>query len=364
MIENHAYVTDQLITYIGNKRKLLPHIGQGVAQVQKRLGKSRLDVADLFSGTGVVARYLKQYARQLVVNDLEIYSEITNQCYLTNHDDARLQGLDVLVQDLHTRTLEHLRAGFIADNYAPKDDAQIQAGERVFYTRRNAMYLDTARQFISMYPLDIQCFMLAPLLAQASVHANTSGVFKGFYKSTHGVGQFGGQGRNALSRIMADIALPMPIFSQYTCDVQVLRDDANVVASQIQPCDLVYLDPPYNQHPYGSNYFMLNMLAEYIPPSEVSPISGIPKEWNRSRYNQRAHAENALFELIAAVPASHILLSYNAEGFISHQQFVQRLSGIGKMSVIEIPYTTFRASRNLAGRPAHVTEYLYLVEKH
>jgi len=32
------------------------------------------------------------------------------------------------------------------------------------------------------------------------------------------------------------------------------------------------LDPPYNQHPYGSNYFMLNLLADYREPADVSAV--------------------------------------------------------------------------------------------
>jgi adenine-specific DNA-methyltransferase len=311
----------------------------------------------------VVARYLKQYASQLLVNDLERYSEITNQCYLSNYNDIRLIGLPQVVAELHQRTLVSLGAGFITKMYAPRDDAQIREGERVFYTRRNAMYLDTARQLMMDYPQALQEFLLAPLLAQASVHANTSGVFKGFYKSKDGVGQFGGQGRNALSRILAPIALEMPAFSRYCCEVTVRREDANVLATQMPACDLVYLDPPYNQHPYGSNYFMLNVLADYQPPVDVSDVSGIPKDWNRSRYNQRTQAEDALFTLIDAVPASHILLSYNAEGFIPHARFVERLEKVGRVDVIEIPYTTFRGSRNLAGRSKDVMEYLYIIEK-
>ncbi len=363
MTENPSYLTEQLITYIGNKRKLLPYIGQGVAQVQARLRKPKLELVDLFSGTGVVARYLKQFASVITVNDLELYSEVTNKCYLTNHSAARLVGLEDIVHEVHTRTLGHLTAGFITQHYAPKDEAHIQQGERVFYTRRNAMYLDTARQIIEEYTAEIKPYLLAPLIAQASVHANTSGVFKGFYKSKDGIGQYGGQGRNALSRIEADITLPMPIFSQFDCEVKVLRGDANVVAKTLRPCDLVYLDPPYNQHPYGSNYFMLNMLAVYQPPNDVSRVSGIPKDWNRSRYNEKAAAEDALFDVVAALPTSHILISYNSEGFISHERFLTRLKDHGTYSVVEVPYNTFRGSRNLSGRAKHVTEFLYLLEK-
>ncbi|WP_202985540.1 hypothetical protein [Thiospirillum jenense] len=39
----------------------------------------------------------------------------------------------------------HWTRGFIAELYAPLADDAIQPSERVFYTHRNAKYLDTAR---------------------------------------------------------------------------------------------------------------------------------------------------------------------------------------------------------------------------
>src|SRR5687768_3142522 len=86
--EDPRFLQEQIITYIGNKRALLPFIGRGVEEVKRRLGKSRLRVLDLFSGSGVVARFLKQHAEHLAVNDLESYSRVTNECYLSNPADV------------------------------------------------------------------------------------------------------------------------------------------------------------------------------------------------------------------------------------------------------------------------------------
>lgn len=364
IIENDAFLKEQIITYIGNKRTLLPFIGQGVTLAQQRLGKQKLTCLDMFSGSGVVARYLKQFSDYLVANDLEAYSHITNQCYLTNYDDPILSGLQELIDELNHTIEAHLHDGFISELYAPKDEANIQPHERVFYTKRNAQFLDTARQLIDTYPKEIRHLLIAPLLSKASVHANTSGVFKGFYKSKDGIGQFGGSGKDALSRIKGTISIPMPIFSNFHCDVHVSQKDANHFVAEPHPhFDIVYLDPPYNQHPYGSNYFMLNLLVDYTRPDDMSKVSGIPKDWNRSRYNQRAEAADALFHVIESLNASHIIISYNSEGFISHEQFLSRLQNCGKLSVLETPYNTFRGSRNLSGRALHVTEFLYLLEK-
>jgi adenine-specific DNA-methyltransferase len=54
--ENPAYLTAQLLTYLGNKRALLPFLEKGVGRVQKRLGRKKLSIFDAFSGSGIVAR--------------------------------------------------------------------------------------------------------------------------------------------------------------------------------------------------------------------------------------------------------------------------------------------------------------------
>ena len=85
--ESSDYLTTQLLTYLGNKRALLPFLGAGVEIVKQSLGKERLTFFDAFSGSGVVSRYVKRHANLIVANDLERYSEVVNRCYLTNRAD-------------------------------------------------------------------------------------------------------------------------------------------------------------------------------------------------------------------------------------------------------------------------------------
>jgi adenine-specific DNA-methyltransferase len=362
--EDPAFLQEQIITYIGNKRSLLPFIGQALRKVQKELARERLSVVDLFSGTGVVARYLKRFSDFLIVNDLEAYSKVTNQCYLTNRSSVDQDLLAHSLQCIEAEIASNWVEGFICKLYSPKDESAISETDRVFYTRRNAGYLDSARLAISKLPASIQMYFIAPLIAKASVHANTSGVFKGFYKNKAGVGQFGGSGKDALSRILGEIQLNLPIFSRFECDYEVHQQDANVLAQTLPEVDVAYFDPPYNQHPYGSNYFMLNLLVDYKPPMETSRVSGIPTNWNRSRYNQRAEAAETLFHAIASCPARFILISYNSEGFVTHEQFITKLRSLGRLDVCETTYNTFRGSRNLRQRSIHVTEFLYLIKKY
>jgi adenine-specific DNA-methyltransferase len=363
--ENEVYLSRQLITYIGNKRNLLDFIGRALEKVKRRLGKKKLRLFDVFSGSGVVARYFKRDAELLLVNDLEAYTEVINRCYLANVSELDIPALRSLHEGLLARLRDKpLRRGFISELYAPEEDTRIKPRERVFYTSRNARYLDTARQYIDEIEEPFRRFFLAPLLAEASVHANTAGVFKGFYKDIRtGIGRFGGSGSDALSRIMGNIELPFPVFSDFECSLRIFRQDANLLARKAEETDLAYLDPPYNQHPYGSNYFMLNLITDYKRPEGLSAVSGIPPDWNRSDYNKRGAAEKALSELAENTKAKYLLVSFNSEGFITTEGMKSLLGRIGRVEIMETPYNTFRGSRNLRNREIHVKEYLYLVEK-
>lgn len=361
--ENEEYLTEQIITYIGNKRSLLDFIGEGIKVIQKDLKKDKLDIVDIFSGSGIVARYLKQYSNRLITNDLENYSYTLNKCYLSNKSEL---DMDKLISDynyLKEQLDIELKEGFIAELYSPKDTNKIQKNERVFYTRRNASYIDTCRKLISTLPSEEQAYFIAPLLTEASVKNNTGGVFKGFYKNKEGIGQFGGTGRNALTRIMADIDLPFPIFSEFECKVENYKEDANILATKLDKVDVVYMDPPYNQHPYGSNYFMLNLINDYIKPENISKVSGIPEKWNHSSYNKKREALDSMRDLCQKINSRYLLISFNNEGFISKDEMLNMLKKIGKVELLEKKYNTYRASRNLNARNLHTVEFLFIVKK-
>ena len=363
--EDPDYVSRQLITYIGNKRSLLSNIGSAVEQVKRRLGKQKLRMFDVFSGSGVVSRYLKAHASMLYSNDIEDYAYVIAQCYLRNHSTVNRQEIASITEELNHRvTAAPFAQGFIEELYAPQDETNICPTDRVFYTKDNARRLDNYRRLINTIPDDLQHLFLAPLLSKASIHANTAGVFKGFYKNRHTkVGQFGGSGSDALTRIKGTILLEPVILSRFECEYQVFQEDANRVAHKVQNLDMAYLDPPYNQHPYGSNYFMLNLLVHYKKPEHISRIAGIPNDWKRSGYNVRAQSYALFKDLCYNLDAKFLLISYNNEGFISADQMHRLLAELGRVEVFEIHYNAFRGSRNFKHRSIHVTEQLFLVEK-
>ena len=355
-----AYLDSQLITYLGNKRSLLPMIEQGLAEIEKD-GEIH-SIIDLFSGSGVVSRLFKSKGYEVIANDLEGYSRVANECYLSNPEDFDLATWKKIKEDIDNYPL--VEDGIISTLYAPKDTENVQPGERAFYTRENAVKIDTYREAIeNVCPDEYKKFFLAPLLSEASIHTNTSGVFKGFHKDRNtGVGKFGGTRGNALERIKGSISLNPPILCDKSNNYTVYQKDANELSSTIS-ADVAYLDPPYNQHPYGSNYFMLNVILNNKMPENISRVSGIVADWNRSNYNKRAKIYDSLTEVIANLDVKYVLLSYNSEGFLTYDEIIQMMEQYGEVSVFSTQYNTFRGCRNLNDRDIHVTEYVFLLKK-
>ena len=126
--------------------------------------------------------------------------------------------------------------------------------------------------------------------------------------------------------------------------------------------DIMYLDPPYNQHPYGSNYFMLNIIATNEEPLEISNVSGIPTNWNKSNYNKHKPDIESMRDLIRSglTKSKYLLISYNNEGVINSNDW-NILFEPYLVEKHEIKYDTFKGCRNLKDRSDKVIEIMYLV---
>jgi adenine-specific DNA-methyltransferase len=365
-----------MLTCLGNKRLLVDNIYDIVDNLRKKLGKDKLAIMDGFSGSAVVSRKLSYISSKIYANDLEQYAYLIAKSSLETPCEK-----DRKCVEMHINQMNKLAdcdtlpgGGFISRLYAPSDTEKIQKGERCFYTQENARIIHAMRNYIddpeTDVPRHLRMHLIVPLLAKASIHANTSGVFKGFH-SNNGVGAWGGAGAKCLPRIKGKIQLDMPVWN-VECEKQftpiVSQGDINEVITGLQDneLDVLYLDPPYNQHPYGSNYFMLNLIADNISPDEntLSRVSGIPNTWNRSNYNYKKTAIGNMSALLenGIKKSTYILLSYNNEGIIADEEWDNILQPY-QVEKIEIMYNAYRGSRNLAGRNDKVMERLYLITK-
>jgi adenine-specific DNA-methyltransferase len=364
--DHNKFVYQTMLTCIGNKRKLVSNIRSIFDEIRLLLSKDKLNIVDGFAGSSVVSRELTYISENLYTNDMELYSYLMAYCYLVNPSDSQKERISA-----HIRIMNEIaekgpyHEGIICKLYAPKDSKNIKEGERCFYTRENALIIDTLRKYISEHvEEDIVNYCLVPLLNKASINTNTAGVFKGFYKKNN-IGWFGGKGEFALSRITKPIRLDIPVWNTSIYKAFPSNKDINVLVDELpNNIDVMYLDPPYNQHPYGSNYFMLNVIAKNEEPIEISNVSGIPTDWKKSNYNNHKTAVESMKKLMTSglSKSKYLLISYNNEGIITDSDW-KKLFEAYNVKKYEINYDTYKGSRNLKDRSDKVIEIMYLVSK-
>jgi adenine-specific DNA-methyltransferase len=405
---DHPYLRTQLIAYIGNKRSLLPFLGElfrertlldrasGGAPAPPRsarppagksvAGSSAPRFLDPFAGSGSVARLAKHLGFAVTAGDWELYSYVLNLAHLGVEPGdlpalfSGNRGLAGILSELNG--LKKPAEEYIARHFAPASTENADyRRERLFYTRENALFIDAVRQRIEeLYPAGpdtnrtsgsrtpagrAKALLLASLLYQAATHANTSGVFKAYHKG------FGGHGKDALERIMQGMQLQAPVLIDGAAPATVLQAEAADLAGT-GSFDVAYLDPPYTGHQYGSNYFMLNTIARWDKPpvpEERGPDgrfrqkAGIRPDWRntRSAYCYRETAPAALGSLMESIDARQIYLSYNTEGIIPFEELIAILERRGRVELFARDYTVYRGGKQSIRRATSNAELVLLV---
>ena len=348
------YVFHQLIPYIGNKRKLLELIQRALARTDAAPGATFLD---LFAGSGVVSRLAKKSGYRVISNDWEPYAEQINRCYVECNTAPAFKpfgGYENAIAELNAACS---REGWVTRHLCPADDDHYDVSkERMFYTRANGMILDGMRSCLECWqqeglvsPIETSC-LLAPMLYQACYTSNTSGVFKGFHNG------WGGQTKTALYRILSQFRLKPTVFCDNRQENVVHRMDATRLAAKMKQegevVDVAYLDPPYNQHPYGSNYHVLNTVTLWDRPLLTEQISGrnksaIREDWRterRSPYNHRAEAAKAYDDLLRSLGARYVLTSYSTDGLIPLASLIASNIERGHVDIVMQQYKRYRVS--------------------
>lgn len=376
------YLTEQLIAYIGNKRKLLPLVFRAIEKTGVALEGAKF--FDVFAGSGAVSRLAKSLGCEVFSNDWEYYSYILNSAYVKIDKDEipRLfdseQKLARIIETINNLPDPSESEQYIARYYAPKsfdNDAADFKTERLFYTKRNAFAIDKIRNHIERaYPKSASPIeqkkrelLLAELLYEAATHTNTSGVFKAFHKG------FGGYSKDALARITSPIRLRFPVLASSPFPVHVYNEDANALVKKIGGIDIAYVDPPYNQHQYGSNYHLLNTIAlwDCIPhpldlneKGELAEKAGIRRDWSRTRsdYCYKEKAERAFADLLSNIDAKYILISYSTDGIIPFEAMRAMCMERGKVSIVTGEYTTYPGGKQSNARHNANIEFVFCID--
>ena len=370
------YVFSQLIPYIGNKRKLLPLIAEGIA----RTGTKGGTFVDLFTGSTVVSRLAKTMGFRVLANDWEPYSyEIARGTVAINRppEFGKLGGPEAVFDTLNR--LPPLD-GYVSTHLCPRrDEAPDVENERMFFTRANGRRIDAIRERIAGWEAqgllteEERAYLLSALVYAVSYVSNTSGVFKGFHRG------WGGRTGTALYRILSQLLLKPPILHDNGLVNLALREDAQELAPRLGEAlgtrtNIVYIDPPYNQHPYGSNYHVLNTVVLWDKPTLAPRIrvngrrvdkSAIRKDWRtqrRSPYNVADAAWPAFERLVGSIDADWLLVSYSTDGNIPLEGLLRALASRGRLTVLTQRYKRYRVSTPRMSPKSHNVEFVAVLD--
>jgi adenine-specific DNA-methyltransferase len=348
------------VNYIGSKHSLLNFIDESVQKVTSGKFSS---VCDIFAGTGAVGKFYKAKGKKIIANDIQYYSYVLNRNYIGNHKPLLFCGLCeeipklssceiALRKNLVCKYLNELNGidGFIYNNYCFNG---LQANGRMYYSDNNGKKCDAIRQKIEYWKNieavndDEYYFLLASLIEAIDKVANTASVYGAYLKKLKKSAQ------KELNLISADF------FANDRAHA-VFNDDANKIINDIE-CDVLYLDPPYNQRQYDSNYHLLETIARYDNPIIAGKTGLRQSDAQKSKYCSRNKVKQELKDLVQKTKAKYIFLSYNNEGLLSLDDIREILSERGKYGVFERRYNRFKADidKNRSYTAKNTTEYLH-----
>jgi adenine-specific DNA-methyltransferase len=355
------------VRYIGNKNKLIPFIRSGLEQI----GIAGKTACDPFAGTAAVARFLKTHGYAVTTSDIMSFSFALQWAYVAVDRLPQFKGLQALVDidaDPLSATIHYLndiepRQEFIYDHFSPEGHAGSEH-ERRYFTPANAAKIDAVRRQIWEWHdkhyinEDEHYILLTSLIEAADRVANTTGVYAAYVKSWQS---------NALKPLRLR---PPRLVTGTGLDCRAHQLDAIELVCELEPFDLLYLDPPYNTRQYAGYYHIPEIIAEgwFAEPPKLRGKTGLPEdERKRSDWSRRRRCEQAFEELVHTAPCRHVLMSYNSEGIISEECIERVLKQRGSAKTyrrLDHDYKRYRSDRDSESRRYKsdtVTEYLFYV---
>lgn len=324
------------MNYIGSKQKLSPWI-KSIIDGSYLGNLNEAVFADIFAGTGQVARHFKKHVKKVIVNDLEGYSYVLNKHYIGNTIDLERPSLAFSPAE-----------GIFYNNFS-----EVGVIPRKYFTIENAKSIDGIRQSIEEQFNLKQInegqyyWLLASLVEAADKVANTASVYGAFLKNYK---------KSALKEI--DLKLVDYDITEQVNEVH--QRDANALIKGIKG-NILYLDPPYNARQYGANYHVLNKLVDYKDFTSEK-ITGLT-DYNKSNYCKKDKVHSEFEQLIKDADFEYIFISYNNEGLIQEDEFQAILKKYGQYTLHKKEYKRFKADSKRPNQAPTTFEHLHQLIK-
>jgi adenine-specific DNA-methyltransferase len=291
-----------VIKYLGSKRNLVPVLGDIASAV------AASTAVDLFTGTTRVAQEFKRRGLRVTAVDVASYSEVLAQCYVQT--DADLLDLDDAITAIAELNRLEGAPGYFTETFCARSR---------FFQPKNGARIDAIRERIerdfresALYPVLLTALMLA-----ADRVDSTTGLQMAYLK------QWAPRAHRDLEMVVPDV---IPGTGQ------ALRQDARQAARELPRVDLAYLDPPYNQHRYFTNYHVWETLVRWDAPDHYGVACkrlDARDDETKSAFNRKGQMPSALRQVIESVDAATVVVSYNDESWVTPAQITDWLLAVG-----------------------------------
>ena len=278
-----------VIKYLGSKRRLVPQLG---ALFEASGATSALD---LFTGTTRVAQEFCRRGGTVSAVDTASYSEVLAQCYVVA--DARTFDQAEVADALTRLSALPPKRGYVTESFCEKS--------RYFHPE-NGRRIDAVRDGIDALYGDhpLRPLLLTSLLEAADAVDSTVGLQMAYLKAW-------------APRALKPLRLRAPELTPGTGTA--IRGDAFDLVGSLPRVDLAYLDPPYNQHRYFTNYHVWETLVRWDAPAHYGVAckrEDSRDATTKSIFNRKREMPGALARTIEAVAADVVMVSFSDEGYV------------------------------------------------
>jgi adenine-specific DNA-methyltransferase len=296
-----------VIKYIGSKRRLVPTLGE----MFSLSGAST--ALDLFTGTTRVAQEFKRRGGHVTAVDTSRYSEIFAQCHI--EADASTIDKDDLREAIDELNALPGTPGYFTETFCIQSRYfQPFNGERVDAIRDR---IEADFRGHALYPI-----LLTSLIDAADRVDSTTGLQMAYVK------QWATRSYNPLELRSPEL---------FVGSGRAIRGDATRLVDQLGHFDLAYLDPPYNQHRYFTNYHIWETLVAWDAPEHYGVAckrldSRDPS--TKSTFNFKREMPLALRDVISRVQARVVVVSYNDESWVNLEDLTEWCSVHGHVQAL------------------------------
>ena len=300
-----------MIKYLGSKRALVPLIERVVSRLPVRTA------CDLFAGTTRVAQALRRRGLRVVSNDLATYSEVLGLAYVVADGTLDRTKIRRLLHELGELPGE------------PGYFTQAFCVDALYFQPENGARVDAIRCAVDLLDVDAveRGVLLTSLMEATDRVDSTTGLQMAYLKTW-------------APRASNPLQLREPRYVDGPPG-SVTREDANALAPALD-VDLVYIDPPYNQHSYFSNYHVWETLIRWDAPETYGIANKrVDCRTTKSDYNSGVKARAALDDLLDELSVPWLLVSFNNEGYHDPAHIFELLSSHGYVNFVEVDFKRY-----------------------